>query len=287
MPAQPLAREALLGYAPVYTFAILAGSVFSLSQSMSNQARIDAIIAATNNIAHELRTPLASVRIATQAVQRFLPSLVNSHRAAIDAGLVVQDLRESHLSRLGSALGTVEREVQHANTVIDMLLIAARPIGELLLERISARDCLREAMDRYPFSSQHERNLVAADFSNDFEFSGSRLLVVHVLFNLIKNALFHTSRAGKGSVLLSVVNGEAGNRIICRDTGPGIPPNVLPHIFERFYSSATDVSTGLGVGLSFVRTALERMGASIFCASTYGEFTEFTISFSAPIENLP
>lgn len=285
MPAQPLAIDALLGYAPLWAFAILSGSVCSLSHSMSNQARIDAIIAASNNIAHELRTPLASVRIATQAVHRFLPMLADSHRQASEAGLPVPELRDSQLGRLGKAMDTIGREVEHANTVIDMLLVAARPIGEVQFEKVSARECINEAYERYPFGSQHERSRVTIDATADFEFAGSRLLVVHVLFNLIKNALFHTGRAGKGTIVLAVRNDGLGRRIVCHDTGPGIPPDVLPHIFERFYSSASDYSTGLGVGLAFVRTALERMGASVFCQSIYGEYTEFTLIFPRILES--
>lgn len=284
-PAQPLAADALLSYSPVWGFAILSGSIFSLSHSMSNQARIDAIIAASNNIAHELRTPLASVRIATQAVHRFLPLLADSHRMAAEAGLQVPELRDSQLGRLSKAMDTIAREVEHANTVIDMLLVAARPIGEVQLEKVSARECVNEAIERYPFGSQHERSRVAVDTTFDFEFTGSRLLVVHVLFNLIKNALFHTGRAGKGMILLSVHDDALGRRITCHDTGPGIPADVLPHIFERFYSSAADYSTGLGVGLAFARTALERMGASVYCSSAFGEFTEFTLTFPYVLEN--
>ncbi|MBL8298987.1 MAG: HAMP domain-containing histidine kinase [Rhodanobacteraceae bacterium] len=278
-PAQPLAVDALLAYSPIWAFAIVSGSVFSISHSISNQARIDAIIAASNNIAHELRTPLAAVRIATQAVDRFLPLLADSHRKALEARLSVPELRESQLNRLSKAMETIGREVEHANTVIDMLLVAARPIGEQQTEMVSARECVHEALDRYPFGSQHERSRVTIGVADDFQFSGSRLLLVHVLFNLIKNSLFHTARAGKGTIVLSIHADEGGQRVVCHDSGPGIPPDVLPHIFERFYSSATDYSTGLGVGLSFVRTALEHMGATIICRSTYGEFTEFTIVF--------
>jgi two-component system, CAI-1 autoinducer sensor kinase/phosphatase CqsS len=278
-PAMPLATDALLQYAPVWAFALISGAVFSISHSISNQARIDAIIAATNNIAHELRTPLASVRIATQAVDRFLPLLAESHRKAVAAGLPVTELRDSQLGRLAKAMDAIGREVEHANTVIDMLLVAARPIGALQMENVSARECVLEALERYPFGSQHERSRVSVGSCDDFQFSGSRLLLVHVLFNLIKNALFHTGRAGKGSIVLSVHSDEGGQRVVCHDTGPGIPPDVLPHIFERFYSSATDYSTGLGVGLSFVRMALDRMGAAIICRSEFGEYTEFTIVF--------
>ena len=279
-PHMLVTSSALGLYVPVWGFAIVSGSVFSISHAMSNQARIDAMIAASNNIAHELRTPLAAVSIATTAVQRFLPTLVASHRAAAAAALPVPDLRDSHLERLERALDTVTREVAHANTVIDMLLFAARPIGDVQLEVVSARQCAEEALQRYPFGSQHERDRVSLRAgSADFELRGTRVLLVHVLFNLIKNALFHTSRAGHGQIELRVESDAVGHRIVCHDTGPGIPPDVLPRIFERFYSSATDYSTGLGVGLSFVRSALERMQATIHCRSVLGEFTEFTLQF--------
>jgi two-component system CAI-1 autoinducer sensor kinase/phosphatase CqsS len=278
-PHTPMLLDALGPYLPVWAFGIISGSVFSISQAMSNQARVDAIIAASNNIAHELRTPLAAVSIATGAVQRYLPSLVQSHRAASAAQLAVEDLREAHLQRLERALDTVGREVVHANTVIDMLLVAARPIGEMALERLSASDCAQEAMRRFPFASRQERDRVGLHVKADFELRGSRLLLVHVMFNLIKNALFHTSRAGHGLIELRVEADAQGRRVICHDTGPGIPPDVLPHIYERFYSSATDYSTGLGVGLAFVRNALAHMGATIHCQSEFGQYTEFVIAF--------
>jgi len=278
-PFLPITTAALGPYLPVWGFAIVSGSVFSISHAMSNQSRVDAIIAASNNIAHELRTPLAAVSIATGAVQRYLPSLVESHRAASAARLAVEDLREAHLQRLERALDTVGREVVHANTVIDMLLVAARPIGEMALERLSAGDCAEEAMRRFPFASRQERDRVGLHVKTDFELRGSRLLLVHVMFNLIKNALFHTSRAGHGVIELRVEADAAGHRVICHDTGPGIPPDVLPHIYERFYSSATDYSTGLGVGLAFVRNALAHMGATIHCHSEFGQYTEFVIAF--------
>lgn len=286
-PAQAFPTEAMALYTPVWLFAVMSGSVFSFSQSISQQSRIDALTAASNNIAHELRTPLASVRIATSAVQRYLPMLVDSHRTAAAAGLPVSDLRESHLERLERALASVEREIEHANTVIDMLLIAARPIGEIRMERVSAKSCVEEALERYPFGSQLERSRVTVHYEADFDLIGSRLLVVHVLFNLIKNALFHTSRAGKGEIELRVHADADGHRIVCRDTGPGISPDVLPRIFDRFYSSATDVATGLGIGLAFVRGALERMRAPILCRSIAGEFTEFTIVFPPVSEDDP
>jgi two-component system CAI-1 autoinducer sensor kinase/phosphatase CqsS len=109
---------------------------------------------------------------------------------------------------------------------------------------------------------------------------------VHVIFNLLRNALFHTGRAGKGEIYLSIENVQQEHRIRVRDTGPGIPPDVLPRIFNRFFSfSGNDRSNaGLGIGLAFTRAAVENMGGQIRCHSQWGEFTEFVLSFPADEE---
>ncbi|HEX7110844.1 MAG TPA: HAMP domain-containing sensor histidine kinase [Mizugakiibacter sp.] len=281
-PHPPLDESNLIVYIPVLLFAVVCGGVSSLSHQMTQQARVDALIASSNNIAHELRTPLASVRVAAQAVRRYLPILLEAHRVARAANLAVPELRLAHLQGLEKGLDTMEREVTHANTAIDMLLVASRPIDEVRPERVSARHCVREALERYPFGSGVERDRVGFDDDGaDFTFSGSELLVVHVLFNLIKNALLHTGRAGKGDIRIALRQHGDVNRIVVRDTGPGIPPDVLPRIFDRFFSHAEGGGRGMGmgIGLAYSRAAMERMQGSIRCRSRLGEYTEFVLEF--------
>lgn len=278
----PLNESNLLVYIPVLLFAVVCGGVSSLSHQMTQQARVDALTASSNNIAHELRTPLASVRVAAQAVRRYLPILLETHRLAREANLAVPELRLAHLQGLEKGLDTMEREVTHANTAIDMLLVASRPIDEVRPERVSAAHCVREALERYPFGSRIERDRVSfADDGTDFMFRGSELLVVHVLFNLIKNALLQTGRAGKGEIGIALRCRDDVNHILVRDTGPGIPPDVLPRIFDRFFSHSENGSRGMGmgIGLSYSRAAMERMQGSIRCRSRLGEYTEFVLEF--------
>lgn len=273
--------HAMLQYAPVLALTLILGPLASLSQKFGDQAKVKALIGASNNIAHELRTPLGSVQLAGRALGRYLPNLLESHRLAEQAGLPVATLRGPHLQALQRGIDVIEHEVHHAHTVIDMLLMAARPMGRLQLEPLHARACVEQALARYPYASRAERERVhVAPGAGDFLVMGSETLLTHVLFNLLRNALFHTGRAGKGEIHVSFDTLATGHCIRVRDTGPGIPPDVLPRIFNRFYSySEGDPGTGLGIGLAFSHDAVERMGGRISCHSRWGEYTEFLVIF--------
>ena len=140
--------------------------------------------------------------------------------------------------------------------------------------------CVDIALQRYPFSEE-ERAVVFREGTGDFSFRGSELLMVHVLFNLIKNALRHIAKAGKGEVSVRVHASASGNRLMVRDTGGGIPPDMLPHIFQRFYTSTGHVDSvlGAGIGLAFCRDVMTSFGGTIECTSVHGDFTEFVLSF--------
>jgi two-component system CAI-1 autoinducer sensor kinase/phosphatase CqsS len=286
-PDAHLHTQTMLEYIPLLMFAMVGGATCTVSSNMAEQSRIDALTAASNNIAHELRTPLGSLRIAARAVARFMPDLIRSHRLAESEGLAVPEMRAQNLHALERSIGVMEREVTYANTIIDMLLLSARPIGEVPLSTLGARDCVEQAVRRFPYGSRAERERITLSGTGDFALMGEESLVVHVLFNLLRNALFHTDRAGKGDIRVFVEPGERINVLRVYDTGPGIPPDVLPRIFNRFYSYSSDSAgtaniTGLGIGLAFCRAAMEHMGGGIACRTNLGEFTEFTLSFPLP-----
>ncbi|HEU4670364.1 MAG TPA: HAMP domain-containing sensor histidine kinase [Dyella sp.] len=279
--AMPIDRLQL--YLPLLVMALALGPLASLSQKHADKTRIQALTRASNNIAHELRTPLGSLHIAGQAFRRYLPDLLVSHRLAKETGLPVAELREGHLEALERGVDTIEHEVAHAHTVIDMLLMAARPLDQQQLVPLEVRALLVEAIARYPYAARVEQERVHLEEGEDFVLSGSEPLLTHVIFNLLRNALHHTGRAGKGEITIAVEREGRWGRIRVRDTGPGIPPDVLPRIFNRFYSYSEDRGgvAGLGIGLAFCREAVERMGGTITCRSRWGEFTEFLLSFPA------
>jgi two-component system CAI-1 autoinducer sensor kinase/phosphatase CqsS len=141
------------------------------------------------------------------------------------------------------------------------------------------RECVQRAIDRYPFSSESERSLVEVAPGPDFRFRGSDVLLMHVLFNLMKNALYHIAHAGKGEIFIWLEpNTVAENRLFFMDTGQGIHPALLPRIFDRFFTSM-ETGRGSGIGLSFCRMVMEGFDGHIACESVHGEFTRFILSF--------
>ncbi len=106
---------------------------------------------------------------------------------------------------------------------------------------------------------------------------GDRLRLEQALQNLAANALRHTGRGGR--VTLEVERRTETTVLRVRDTGRGIPPEHLAHVFDRFYkvdaSRAEDHGTGSGLGLSIVKAIVERHGGLIAVRSRLGEGAEF------------
>jgi len=99
------------------------------------------------------------------------------------------------------------------------------------------------------------------------------------LQNLAANALRHTPRGGRVTLNAAVEGG--GVRVTVSDTGAGISPEHLPHVFDRFYKidPARTGQSGSGLGLSIVKAIVERHGATVAAASRVGEGTTFSIKF--------
>ncbi|MFN3490655.1 MAG: ATP-binding protein [Anaerolineales bacterium] len=108
---------------------------------------------------------------------------------------------------------------------------------------------------------------------------GDRDRLKQVLLNLIANAIQYTPAGGEVFLSLSKVANQS--RLIVRDTGPGIPAEDLPHIFDRFYraekSRTRSKASGFGLGLSIAKWIIEQHGGQIKVESKEGEGTTFVI----------
>jgi signal transduction histidine kinase len=109
--------------------------------------------------------------------------------------------------------------------------------------------------------------------------NGDRDRLKQVLINLVANAIQYTPQDGDVFLSLAKVGDQA--RIICRDSGPGIPSEDLPHIFERFYraekSRTRGKATGFGLGLSITKWIVEHHNGHIEVNSKEGQGTTFAI----------
>ncbi|MBL29034.1 MAG: sensor histidine kinase [Rhodospirillaceae bacterium] len=264
----------------IYFFALVAGSVMNYRTAVINKEKMQATLAISGNIAHEMRTPLLGIRTGAGGLKNYLPALVEAYDMAKAEGLPVKPIRSAHVDALHSVLQRIQSETDYANTIIDMLLMnAGRTVIDTSRFQVhSTARAVQQAVDRYPFQSERERDIIQLDQSNDFDFRGNDVLLVHVIFNLIKNSLFYVARGGGSVIRIRLRRGEGFNELSFFDDGAGIPREILPFIFERFYTSNKD-GGGTGMGLSFCKLVMESFGGSISVRSQLGSYTEFLLIF--------
>lgn len=244
-------------------------------QNQQIQAIADAMRLLAAAMAHELRTPLAGINMGLNALKNQLPQLIAGYQKARDSDLDVEMISDNQLENLSVLLTHLKQQVHTATTFVDLSLsnLEYGGINKEDFTTLSIKSILEQACSEYPLQL-HEQSIIRLQITNDFEFHGDVRLTKHIFYNLIKNALWYIHAANKGDITIStdIVHGEG--TIIFKDTGPGIEPNVLPHIFDKFYSKRT---SGSGVGLSFCKMVVEAYGGSLHCKSELGKHTTFTI----------
>ncbi|UQN08048.1 cell wall metabolism sensor histidine kinase WalK [Deinococcus sp. QL22] len=210
-------------------------------------------------VAHELRTPLTGMRGLTEGL---LDGVFQIEDAGPD---ILREIRR--LERLTQDLSLV---TQAEARVIPVTLV---PVSLAAQARTACAQFER------PFVSK--ALTLTLEVAQDVQVSADPDRLTQVLVNLLSNALRHTHQGG---VTVWVGRHGKAGRVEVRDTGEGIAPRDLPHVFERFYradsSRARDAteSVGAGVGLTVSQHLMEAMGGAIHVISTEGQGTSFSVS---------
>jgi CheY-like chemotaxis protein/two-component sensor histidine kinase len=198
-------------------------------------------------LAHELRSPLAPLRNALEAVR---------------LGGGTEDVV------LARARGVMERQLQQMVRLIDDLLDLSRISRgkvELRKERLSLSSVLESALETVkPALQASGRNLVVDLPGEPVLLEADLMRLAQVFANLLHNAIKYTAAGGHIGVGARAEEGSVVIRVI--DDGVGLPPHALPLVFEMFTQvdrARGDARGGLGVGLSIVRTLVAMHGGSV------------------------
>ncbi len=261
MPDMPLPQ--VLTSIVVIAFSWFMGLVLGISSSNLRREQLNSTLGTMGIMAHELRTPLATMSLIGDAV-RAETSECNEASA-------------QKLEKLGTRLNTLVRNMNHQ---IDMQIANARlmrlPVHK---ETISAADLVRQAVADYPYRSTKERECVQVLVRRDFLFEGSQALFAQVVDNLLKNALRSlaaaTTASQPGDLLIEVGTLHSRGRIVINDRGVGIDQALRPRIFEPFFS--TDRGTGHGLGLAFCQRVIQGARGTIRVKSEPAMGAIFTI----------
>ena len=233
------------------------------------------------SLAHEMRTPLATLRIQAKVLHDYLPELILGYKSAKEAGVITGNIDEYMLEHLSDSARILEKEVINANHAIDMLmaLTTADYLNEKDFKQFSMKECVELAVSRVPYKSDLKK-IVYVNVKADFIVLASKEFLIFVLINLLNNSLDALKNTDVGCIKITIISDEKGNRIEFLDDGEGIHSDVLPHIFDRFFTTKNR-GINSGVGLAFCRNVMESFGGSISCESKQGKYTLFTLSFKS------
>jgi two-component system phosphate regulon sensor histidine kinase PhoR len=214
------------------------------------------------NASHELRTPIAAVRSATETLLD--GALVDPRAAARFVDIIgrnagrlqslVEDLLE--LSKLESNEFKLKREPVELSKVVPIVLALFRERADKKGVRLAAE-------------MPAELPAVEADAR----------AVEMVLSNLVDNGVKYCASGAR--IVVSAAESDGRVRLVVSDTGPGIPAEHLPRVFERFYRVDAGRSRelgGTGLGLSIVKHMVEAMRGKVSVESTVGAGSTFTVS---------
>lgn len=207
------------------------------------------------NAAHELKTPLAVMKTSLQVLE------LDEEPSPED----YQEFREDVAAGLERLTGTVDNLLALANDSVENL------------EPVELRELVDQAGKALRERAK-EKGIAVSVEGKAPPVLGNRILLYRVFFNLMENAVKYNREGGEVRAELSEQDGGAWVEI--SDTGMGIPAESLHHIFEPFYRADRSRSQripGAGLGLSIVRTVLDRCGGTIKVDSVEGKGTAIRV----------
>ncbi|AUX48633.1 sensor histidine kinase [Sorangium cellulosum] len=217
-------------------------------------------------VSHDLRNPLNTIAITA--------SLLRSDLLARKAG------EEDDAVQL---VDRMDRGIQRMTRLIEDLLDASRiEAGRLVVSPRVERggSLVREALEAAASLAEAKGcRVTQGPLDAGLEVLADRDRVLQVFSNLLGNALKFTPKGGVVSVSLCRVADLA--RFSVADTGPGIPPEHQPHLFDRYWKASQESRTGAGLGLYIARGIVEAHHGTVAVESTPGHGT--TIHFSLPL----
>ena len=224
----------------------------ALAHSVQNKK----FAALAGSIAHEVRSPLNTINLSANQIKDLTSKLEN----------------EEEKKRVDYVMGALFGSIKRSNDVIDILLsqLKGKEIDSKYFKNLSARGTIAKSIKEYGYKNEGDKSRVSMEVLKDFAAKASETLLMHVYFNLIKNALYYPNSTVK-------IYDKGSGKIVVEDTGPGIGEDRVGSLFQDFETSGKVGGTGLG--LSFCKRVMEGFGGSIKCESEVGKWTKFILSF--------
>lgn len=246
----------------------LIGSFNEMSGRL--KASFEQIRRFSTDVSHELRTPLTAIQ--------------GQLEVALFTATKPEQLREA----IENALQDVERL---SNLVRALLLLSQSETGQIPMNRsvLDLSFLVHEIVDQFQIPAEARNLSLTQEITGPVLCEADQTQIERVITNLLSNAIKYTLPGGW--IKTSVESAGPYVRLIVEDSGVGIPPDHLPHIFDRFYRVPDpNPEKGLGLGLSFVAAIVKAHGGEIHVESELGKGSRFEVllptgsSVNVPVE---
>jgi heavy metal sensor kinase len=212
----------------------------------------------SDNIAHDLRSPLARIR------------------GVAEMALTTSSTEEEHKAMAASMLEECDRLLGMINAMLD-IAEAESGASEIKLEEVDLVRVVQRACELFQAIAEENGVTIAAELPESCLVHGETRKLQRMVANLLDNALKFTPPEGTVTVSLKADNGQVA--IVVSDTGIGISEDDLPHVFKRFYRCDNSrAQQGTGLGLSLVKAIAGSFGGSVNAASRLGKGSTFTVT---------
>lgn len=210
----------------------------------------------TADIAHELRTPIATIQ---------------SHIEAFQDGVWEPSTDKLEVCH--------EQVVRLVKLIYDLEYLTAleNPMLKLQREKVNLNEVIQDSVNAVKGQFTHKNIILAIEATQDININGDYDRLVQVFSNLLNNAYKYTS---EGSIRVSLSESTTDAEVTITDTGAGIAPDELPLIFERFYrgdKSRNRKTGGAGIGLAIVKAIVEAHGGAVRVNSVVEQGTQFCV----------
>ncbi len=261
----------------------LADSVRAARERALVERRAAALRETLGFLAHEVTTPLATVR-------GYLTAMRDRHQQAPADDAAVAHLAQRRPGEVLHMIDAAQRRADYAQSLVSTFVQTARdayhPDATVSLR---ASDLVAAVRDEYPFDAD-EAQWLACDVAADFSLPGRRDLLYLVICTLVKNALIALRTSPPASprvnVVLALAVAAPGLQpqpvIEVSDNGPGIPPEVLPRLTREPLTTRA-AAGGSGMGLLFCHRVMSSLGGSVEVRSTPGQGATVRLYF--PLED--
>lgn len=242
--------------------AILRSEIQKMVNKLRQQAKLLTedkryLMNSIADISHQIRTPLTAINLIVSRLQG-----------------------ESEGEKRQELIRELERLLCHMDWLIETLLKMAKlDAGTVNMKKtpVLVKNLVRETTKELEISMELRQQTLSISCSEDACFLGDLSWTREALGNLLKNCVEHTPEGG--AIDLSVTDNQLYTEIVVSDNGPGIAPEDLPHIFERFYKGRNSSKNSVGIGLALARMIVKEQGGILSASNAKAGGARFEMRF--------